>query len=740
MSDLRVLKKYHSLLLPHLGIFLAAIFFDIVMTLLGLATPLLTRVLFDYAYPYRDLALLNTTISAIVIVYFVYFFLSVASDYLQIYINQETTSSLTERVFHAIQCLPLKFHMEKKPGDLLIRITDDVAKTVAMVANVLPTLIIDGGRFLVILAISLYINPRLVLLALVSVPLYIMEARFYASRIARVEGESIDAESKIYTRAQERLAGIRTIKAFAQERNETLSFSYLIGRRLRVAIKGRLLEVIRTFTNSITLQLWSVFLTWYLGYQVVLGALSIGEIVALMLYLEQLEAPIRSLMNLFTAWKTNLVSMRRLDEVLDQPAEGGSGVSTKEFSPQDGSVATSHLSFSYSDDREVLHDVEVKFDPKSVTAIVGASGSGKTTLVNLLLRFFEPTHGMILVDGQDISEVRIHALRGKVGIVSQDATLFDGTVIDNILYGNQGMERGDAMRAARAAGAHDFIERLPGGYDAPVGIGGELLSGGQRQRIAIARTLLRDPQIIIFDEATSELDAESEYRIQDAVSSLKRTKTVIVIAHRLSTIKSADRILVLDEGRFVEEGQFETLLEKRGAFYKFYWRQFGGLASFRQQLDQELERTARYGSKFCLALLKAKNYSDILKTEGAQSADKHMDALDFLLKRSIRMGDNAAILDSDTMLILLPEIDAGNLRQFFERILRDMPREAGPEMPYPVRASDLVFAGTRITKKLFRTPEELMHALCRAASGATEARTIIIDEDELANRWAGGNR
>lgn len=732
MDEIKILKKYHSVLMPYIGVFLIAIVFDICMTLMGLLTPLFTRVLFDYAYPYRDLMLLNTTVIAIIAVYFIYFFLSVASDYLQIYVNQETTANLTQRVFHTIQCLPLRFHQEKKSGDLIIRITDDVANTIAMVVNVLPTIIIDGGRFVIILVIALSINLKLTLLALIAVPLYILEARFYAGRRARVQNETINADSDIISRVSERLASIKTIKAFGQEQNETLTFAGLLRRRYRVAVKGRLLEVIETFTNSITLQMWSIFLMWYLGYQVVRGHLTIGDIVALMLYMDQLESPVRALISLFTEWKTSLVSMKRLDEVLESPTEEELSQARGHLELKKGAVATSHLSFSYAPEQEILHDVDVNFAPNSVTAIVGASGSGKTTLTNLLLRFFDPTAGVILVDGQNISEIRIHELRQRIGIVSQDTTLFDGSIMENILYGNEGLQRGDAMRVAGQAGAHDFIMRLHGCYDAPVGVGGELLSSGQRQRIAIARTLLKNPAVIIFDEATSALDAESEFKIQEVVSRLRNTKTVIVIAHRLSTIKSADNILVLDNGRFVEDGRFEDLFEKRGAFYKFYWRQFGGLAAFRQQLGMELERAARYGSRFCLAMLKVRAFSEIVKKHGNAEAEIFIEAVDMLLKKSVRMGDNCAILENDTILLLLPEIDEAQLASFFKRMISTLPREAGGELKNPLKADDFFFIGASITKKAFRTPEELLLSLKTAAdTHGNESGAIVINAEEI---------
>jgi ABC-type multidrug transport system ATPase subunit len=349
------------------------------------------------------------------------------------------------------------------------------------------------------------------------------------------------------------------------------------------------------------------------------------------------------------------------------------------------------------------------------------------------LRFFDPTKGIILVDGQNISEVRIHELREKIGIVAQDAALFDGTIIENILYGNEGKSRGDAVRVAQLAGAHDFISRQPGGYDSPVGSGGELLSGGQRQRIAIARTLLRNPSIVIFDEATAALDAESEFRIQEVINSLKKTKTVIVIAHRLSTIKMADNILVLEEGRFVEEGQFEDLLERKGAFYRFYWRQFGGLASFRQHLGQELERSSRYGSRFSLSILKMHKFHEVVESDGAAAAEEFMEGVDMLLKKAIRMGDDCAILDGETILILLPEIDPTHLEAFFNRILSWFPRPSDQEIKYPIDKDDLLFIGTSITQKIFKTPEALLSALkSEADSKAKEHGYYVLEAKELA--------
>jgi len=728
MSNFKTLKKYHAYLLPFLHFFLIAVTFDVIITLLGLTNPMLTRVLFDYAYQYKNLTLLNVTIIAIVVTYFLYFFLNIVSDYLQIYIGQEANATLTSDVFYAIQCLPLRFHQEKSAGDLLIRITDNVGSTIGMVMGILPTLIIQGGKFVIILLIAFHMNPMLTFLALLSIPLYILETKFYASRLQDVEQESIDTDSKIFSRMQERLAGIKLIKAFGQERAETLSFGNLIRRRYRIHVKGKVLDVLRTFTNSITLQMWSVFLTWYLGYHVVQGNLTIGEIVALMLYLDQMGEPIGAFAGLATSWKTSLVSMNRLNEVLDYPSEAALEAGGKELSLAEGSVKTEHLTFAYGPDNEILHDIDVKFPPHFLTAIVGASGSGKTTLANLLLRFFDATKGVILIDEQNISEVRIGSLRNRVGMIAQEYALFDGTILENILYGNPDKTFEDAVEASKLAAAYDFIMKSPEKFDAQVGTAGSFLSGGQRQRIAIARTLLKNPEIIVFDEVTAALDPESEFHIQEVVNKLKMTKTIVIIAHRLSTIKTADKIMVLESGRFVEEGKFEDLLEKKGAFYRYYWKQFGGLAIFRQQLALEMERAARYQSHFCISVCKYLPYETIAKKEGLEAADDFMVELDYAIKKAMRLGDNSSVLESDTILILLPEITEDQMHLFFKRLIGVLTTQ--PVNKRSIAENDIILIGTRISKKPFRTPEELVNALIKRLTKLKQ-ETAVFDEETL---------
>lgn len=693
MNDFKLLQKYHALLRPVLGVFVASIILGLAATVVQLGIPLLVRALFNSVFPDRDLALLNSVVLGLAIIYLAHFFLNAVACYIRAHASQKIESELTQNLFKAALGLPPKFSPEKKGGSLLSRITDDAATTVAFVTSALPTVIIDGGKIAIILAILTYINPRLALLALIGIPLYAVEIYFYPRQLRAVKGDLAGSKLDIGTYAKERLAGTEMIRACGQERNELLSLGALVSRHDRIVLRDRLSELARDFAGSITLTSWSIFLVWYLSCLVIGNKESIGEMIALMFFFGQLEAPVRSVIIFANRWNNSLASAGRIDEILASRSQNAS--------------KTWHIAFKETAHRRIPHDIEVQFRPHEVSAIVGTTNEERVLIREFLPHSFAPSDGVLMIDGHEISEVRTHALKGKTGIITQGTTLFDGTVIDNILYGNQGMERGDAMRAARQAHADTFIERLVGGYDAPVGVGGSLLTLGQQRQIAIARALLSNPSIIIINEAVSNPGEEDEYFFSGIIDSLKQTKTVIVISTRLSTIRAADNIIVFQDGRFVEQGQFEELFEKHGSFYRFYWRQFGGLAAFRRQLDVELERSGRYGSKFCLAVCKVRNYDFILSKDGARAADKYVESIDLLLKKSMRLGDNSAVLDGDTILLLLPEIDLNQLILFFKRIQK---------------TADIFMAGTEVAKMKFKTAEELLRALNDAAIKGASTR------------------
>lgn len=732
VSDLKVIRRYRIFIAPRTGALLSIISFSMTATILGLSIPLFLRAMFDYAYPYRDLSLLNFTIIAIAIIYLLKLLLSSVSDYIQIHIHEEISASFTNHVFHTIQKLPLTFHQEKKTCDLLAIITNDSVFTVLVANNILPTTIILSLHIMAILAIAIYVDPHLALITLTAIPLCFFEMRSHAQRQNAKQDETL-AYANIASRAQERITNIKTIKALEQEQNESLSFGIILQRKCRIVAEEYRNHVVNILSSLASLRLWFIFIAWYLGVQTIQGKFTLGEVIALMLYMTQLSNSLHSFITLLPEWKNGIKSIRRLDEVLKF---GEEDTGKHGFLLQDGAITAHNISFTYASGQAALHNINIKFAPRSITAITGTPESSKEVLVNLLLKFLTPTDGAILVDDQNITEVRIQALRNKIGLIEQNAALFDGTIIDNILYGNEGMERGDAMRSARFAGAHDFIDRLVGGYDSPVGPGGKLLSCGQRQQIAIARTLLRNPKIVIFDESPAMQDAESEYHIHETMRSLRQTKTVIVIARHPSTIKSADTILFLEGNSFTEQGSFEELINKRGSFYRFYCQEFGGLASFHQQLNAELERSARYGSKFCIAALSLQDTNSNNTQIKPCAVRNHIENIDLLLKKNIRLGDSSVVLDKNLILIVLPEIETEQLRQFFKRIQRIILSQSANNF----KESDILMCGTLITKKGFKTAEEL------SATIATRAKTLalsnspeLIHEDDLITLYAKGD-
>lgn len=667
-----MLWKYLKRLKP-LAPFLVLTFIgDLVAMNFTLVTPLFSRLLFDYAYPLRDMDILNAVFAASVAIYFIQFFFNVACDYLATYVNQTFAGRLTRSLFDKVQKLPLKFHHERGTGDLVNLFTHDISVVVDKTIETIPQLLLQSYFFVSILVIAFFMNYKITLLALLSVPIYVLESKYFARKEEALEERDIELDGEFYDTLQERLKGIKTVKAFGQENYETERVASKRHEMNVVAIKRGLVTVLSVFTNSVTIRMWTVALGWYMGFLVIGGELSVGEIVALLAYIGMMGEPIKTLAQQFVDLKVAMVSFRRVDDVLSARGEDESETDECALNVERGEIRFESVRFAYdeSSDAEnaVLKDMEFRIAPKTAVALVGESGSGKSTIVSLLMRFFSPSKGAIFIDGQDISEVRLKTLRDRIGLVEQDFNLFAGTLRDNILYGNADKSQEQLVEACKKAQIHDFIAGLPDGFDHAVGPSGEGLSGGQKQRVAIARVLLRDPDIIVFDEATSALDPESEFRITEVMNGLIGKKNLLIVAHRLSTIKKADIIIMLERGRIVECGTFNELLEKKGHFFRYHSRQFGGIDVFKRILETEYERTGRYASQFNLVAARAPQWEKIRSEMGDDAAFDYMDELGLTVRRSLRKGDNAAVFYRDTMLILIPEIDTVRLQQFFDRL------------------------------------------------------------------------
>jgi len=373
---------------------------------------------------------------------------------------------------------------------------------------------------------------------------------------------------------QESLSGIQIVKAFLMELHE----SKRIARSMKLLIRARVRNVLWAAASGVGAGFFvgiaGLVVVWYGGSEIIRGNLTIGQYVAFNSFLIYIFGPTQRLVNMNVRIQNSLAAVERVFEILDLKPEEESRAGRGDLKDTKGKVEYCNVSFSYDSARLVLEDISLGVEPGNLVALVGRSGAGKTTLVNLIPRFYEPQSGRILIDGNDIQEIALRSLRKQIGIVSQETFLFSSSVKDNIRFGRPNATDEEVIRAAKSAHAHEFIVKLAQGYDTKVGERGGRLSGGERQRIAIARAILKEPPILILDEATSELDSKSENLIQEAMESLMRNRTTFVIAHRLSTILNADTIVVLDEGRIVEEGRHQELYHKGGAYKRLYDEQF----------------------------------------------------------------------------------------------------------------------------------------------------------------------
>ncbi len=540
----------------------------VVAAAVGLAFPIIVRELLDAAFEARDRSRLDRIALLLLGLFAVQGLMNFGQVYLLSSSTERFIAQLREDLFAHLVRLSPGFFADRRVGELTSRMSSDLT----VLQQLFGTWVSEFSRQILLLVGGITLltitHPRLTLTTLIVTPIVVAVALGFGRRLQRATVGVQDRVAEAMGTADEAFGQIRTVQSFTRELEETDRFRTMLGGVITAAVRRAMLRAQFFGIVGFTAFAGIVAVLWQGGQLVLDGTLTPGALVSFLLYAITVAAAIGALASLFGNYQEGVGAAKRVFELLGTaPAIADPPRPTSLGQPVRGEVRFEHVTFRYSPMLpEVLHDVSLTIAPGEVVALVGPSGSGKTTIASLLPRFWDLSEGRITLDGIDIRQLRLVDLRSAIGIVPQEPALFSGSVRDNISYAKPGASDAEVEAAARAAHAHEFIERLTKGYATRVGERGVRLSGGQRQRIALARVFLRDPAVVILDEATSSLDTESERLVEAAMADLLRGRSTLIIAHRMSTVQRADRVLVLDGGRIVEQGMHAELMANEGMF------------------------------------------------------------------------------------------------------------------------------------------------------------------------------
>lgn len=568
---MRMLLKLTREAARYKGLYVIAILSTLALTAVNLIVPRILSEMTGVVEDGMDRSDLRTT-SILALTLLGLYLLRVLFRFLSNYMAHKAAwylvGNLRNRLYDKLQTMDLDFFHDKQTGDLMSRVVNDTRDFELLYAHMIPDMITNIVTFSGVMMILLLINVRLALITCAPIPLILISGVIFTKFVRPYFRKSQQYMGELNAKLQDNLSGLHEIQSFGQEAYESGEVSDRNYRQVRAMLQALRASAIFHPSVEFFSSIGTVLVVFAGGYLALDGTLSVSDIVAFMLYLTLFYTPVAGLAQLLENLQQSLAGVERIALIMDTPSKITDEADAEDLGHASGAVAYDHVSFHYSNDVPVLHDITFSCEPGRMIALVGPTGVGKTTMTQLLSRFYDVTGGCIRIDGKDIRHVTLESLRRNISSVLQDTFLFNDTIAENIAYAKPLATREEIEAAAKAADIHDDIMGMPDGYETLVGERGLRLSGGQKQRVAIARAILRDSPIIIFDEATASVDNETERKIQNAISNIAGSRTIIAIAHRLSTIRNADLILVMVNGTILERGTHEELMEKRG----YYWQ------------------------------------------------------------------------------------------------------------------------------------------------------------------------
>ena len=567
------MKNYRQLLIlliPYKKALYVGAFCLIIASLTNLAVPLYIKKLVDVVMVEKNMALMNNLTLSIAGLFLLQLIFSTAHNYLFDLTEKRAITDFRIKLFKHLHTLSLSFFVKRRTGEIVSRMTNDITTIENIVTDLPATLLQQSIRLFGGIIIITYMNWKLTCLILVLAPVLVLFARTFGRKLKKLSTEIQDKLAVSTTVLEENISCIQVVKSFVRSKLENERFGNAVEDSFQSAKKRVIISSFFGPSIGFIAFSTSLILLWYGGREVILGEISPGELIAFILYATIIAGPMGSFARLYARMQEGVGASKRVFEILAMEGEVRDLPDAKPLPRIEGKVELDDVHFHYRDDQEVIQGISFTVEPGQTIALVGPSGAGKSTLVQLLHRFYDPTKGEIRSDGIPLKLAQQSSYWQQIGIVPQETILFGGTILENIEYAKPGVIKEEVIEAAKAANAHNFIMETPEGYETVVGEKGIRLSAGQRQRIAIARAILKNPRILILDEATSALDNESELLIQEALERLMQGRTSFIIAHRLSTIHNAERIIVMDKGKIIENGNHSQLMKEKGLYHKLY--------------------------------------------------------------------------------------------------------------------------------------------------------------------------